>query len=486
MSEGKQPHVYSGATPGEVSREVEILVRFEEKGLPLEELSRLIDRHLVPNLMNYDLPVFQSLFNAFPEEGALLGGRVALRYNQGVTNWQVSPGGTMLEEMCGRALCRLFGLAGTADATFMYCGTYANQQAVYMALHRFAERCGFSLAEQGIAGFGDPSRLAVLASANAHFSLRHAVRMLGLGERSLIAVPVDRDQKMNIEHLCNLAAKLKATRDIFCITLTAGTTTSGSVDPILPALPVAGELGSWLHVDGAYGLAYSLVPECRALFAGIERADSVCWDPHKQMGVPIPNSVLFVRDRNDFGRMSVHSSYFNRPDDPEPNPGMKSAPSTRPLAALPLVASIRHQGLAGVVERLRAPLAAVRALYEKIKRDPEIELGPEPDTGILCFRVIPQVQPAGRKPAEGETSGANAENEFEDMPEGFSEKDLERLQQLVYQKIKAEGRRSISTTRLDGRTVLRLVANSPRVTAEALLESVADIKAAGRAAAAAL
>jgi L-2,4-diaminobutyrate decarboxylase len=151
--------------------------------------------------MRYELPSFHAMFNSSLEEGAAYGAHVALKWNQGVTNWQVSPGGATLEELCCQALCRLFGLGPDADATVLYCGTYANQQALYMALHRWAEKEGFDLAAEGLAGFSHSSRLAVVTSADAHFSVRQALRILGLGERSLVTVPVDRTRRMDLGQL---------------------------------------------------------------------------------------------------------------------------------------------------------------------------------------------------------------------------------------------------------------------------------------------
>jgi len=182
MTDQSQGGIYSGASPAEIAVDLLELVNFQEQGLPMETLTRLVQERLVPHLVRYDLPEFHSLYNFLPEKGALLGGAVALRYNQGVTNWQVSPGGVMLEEMCVQALCQLFGFPPESDATFMYCGTYANQQALYMALHRFAELQGFDLAEKGIQGFKDPERPAIVVSQDVHFSLKHAVRILGLGD----------------------------------------------------------------------------------------------------------------------------------------------------------------------------------------------------------------------------------------------------------------------------------------------------------------
>ena len=446
--------IYSGASPARVAADLKPLVDFQEEGLSLEALSGLIENHLVPHLMKYDCPGFQSMFNAIPGQGAKLGAQIALDFNQGVTNWQVSPGGAMLEELCCKALCGLFGLSPGADATFMYCGTYANQEALYLALHRKAENCGFDFGEKGLMGFADPSRLTVLTSEDAHFSIKHAVRMLGLGEQNLVLLEVDKNRRIDIKRAEKVVIELQKTRDIFCIVVTAGTTSTGSVDPILPMVDISRRLGAWLHVDGAYGLAYRLVPGWKNLFAGIERADSVSWDPHKQFGVPIPNSLLFVADRADFSRVTLTSHYFNRPEDvgAEPNPGLKSPPSTRPLAALPLVASLRYQGLKKVIERLRAPLLAIRSLAEYLAKEPDIHLAHTPDTGILCFRI---------------------------QPEGVPEDRLDDLQEYVYKRILTEGKRSLSISKLNNKTVLRLVVISPAITINELLETIADVRAVG-------
>lgn len=420
---------------------------FQETGLSPAELESLVEERLIPHLINYDSPRFQSMFNTFPEKGAKYGAYVALKYNQGVTNWQVSPGGAVLEELCCKKLIDLLGLSPTGDGTFMYSGTYANQEAVYLALHWKAEKDGFNLGEKGLMGFPNPRTLGVAVSKDAHFSVRHAVRMLGLGDESLITIPVDNNRRMDSTALEDIVDTTE--KEIFCVVATTGTTATGSVDYVPPIAEICKKTEAWLHVDGAYGLAYKLVPEWSSLFTGVELADSVSWDPHKQMGVPIPNSVLFVRQKEDFERMSVHTHYFNREEDTGPNPGLKSPPSTRPLSALSLVTSLRYQGLKKVVERLRSPLVAVKAAYETIREDPDIEVCHCPDTGILCFRVAPP-----------------------DIPRD----QLNQLQMYVYTRIMKEGQRCISVTRLEDTTVLRLVAISPQVTSEALLETVAAVK----------
>jgi len=432
---GKLP-IYSGATPAQVAEDLAVLVDFQPDGVPLANLTALITERLLPHLVRYDRPQFQSMFNAFPPAEARLGAQVALDFNQGVTNWQVSPGGAMLEELCAQALCRLFGLGQAAGATFMYSGTYGNQQGLYLALHKLAERHGFDLGKQGIAGFETPDRLAVLVAEDAHFSVRHAVRMLGLGERCLVVLPSDQRYKLDAKQLQETWRELNDERDIIALVATAGSTSTGAVDPIDQLADICAETGTWLHLDGAYGYAYKLVHEWSHLFAGDFRADSITWDPHKQLGAPIPNSVLFVKDQADFGRMALYSHYFNRPEETVPNPGLKSPPSTRPMSALPLVTILRGQGLDRVIRDLRSPLVAVRALAEYLRDLPDVELCHEPETGIICFRMTPP---------------------------GISERSLDDLQQELYVSTLSGGLRTISITRIGGKSVLRLVSVSPLI-----------------------
>jgi L-2,4-diaminobutyrate decarboxylase len=155
--------------------------------------------------------------------------------------------------------------------------------------------------------------------------------------------------------------------------------------------------------------------------------------------------VLFIKQKNEFSRMVLYSSYFNRPGDEEPNPGLKSPPSTRPMSALPLVTIFRGQGLEQVIEGLQSPLDAIRNLADTLNSQPDVEVLHQPDTGILCFRMT---------------------------PEGISNKDLDALQQNLYQQIMSSGERSVSITKVDGVASLRLVVVSPHTTNDDLYETI--------------
>jgi glutamate/tyrosine decarboxylase-like PLP-dependent enzyme len=307
------------------------------------------------------------------------------------------------------------------------------------ALHTARET---ALARRG----GDrPKRWQLAASVEAHSSVAQAARVLDV---DILEVPVDARHHLHGDLLCATIER-DGHDGLFGVVASAGAANLGVIDDLAGIADVCAERQLWLHVDGAYGYGYKLVPEWAHHFAGDTRADSISWDPHKQLGAPIPNSLLFLKDGGEFGRMTLHSGYFNRADDVEPNPGLKSPPTTRPFAALPLVTLLRGKGLDQIRADLRAPLVAIRQLADYLPSQPNIELCHQPDTGILCFRVVPT---------------------------GWTAAAVDKLQRQLYERLMAKGERTIATTTLDGRLVLRLVTVSPH-TSFADLRTTIDVLA---------
>ena len=109
MKDNKKSKIYSCASQATITQDLHDLMNFQEKGISLKELKEKIDNQLVPHLVQYNRPEFHSLYNFFPENGAEFGAKIALKYNQGVTNWQVSPGAVMVEELCCQAMCKMLG-----------------------------------------------------------------------------------------------------------------------------------------------------------------------------------------------------------------------------------------------------------------------------------------------------------------------------------------------------------------------------------------
>jgi glutamate/tyrosine decarboxylase-like PLP-dependent enzyme len=250
---------------------------------------------------------------------------------------------------------------------------------------------------------------------------------------------------MDVERLQEVLLHAAENREVVALVITAGISSTGSLDPIAPVIESCRGLDTWIHIDAAYGLAYRLLPEYEEYFAGAEQADSVCWDPHKQFGVPIPSSILFCRNAEDFDRMAIYGGYFNRKGETAPNPGLKSPPSTRPLSVLPLVTTMRHFGLEGIRRRLQMPLEAIRTFAKEIRGEDDIELMNDPDLSILCLRI---------------------------KPPGFPEEELDSLQKFLYQRTLKEAERSVSMTQINDKTALRFLVLTTTVTSESLLETL--------------
>jgi len=372
----------------------------------------------------------------------------------------------MLEELCGRALCRLLGLAATTDATFMYSGTYANQQALYLALHRHAERRGFDLAQEGIVGFGDPNRLAVLVSADAHFSLRHAARMLGLGEAALVALPVDANRRIDALRARHLITDLQTEREIVAVVATAGTTNTGAIDPLQAIGELAKENAIWYHVDGAYGLPGILDKNVSHHYQGLELADSVIVDPHKWLGASVGIAATFVRDRQ-----LLYRAFTQEPSDyleGSVEQGDTSAPAVEhslddfgipyfdfgvelsaPCRGVVVWALIREIGVEGIRQRIERHNQMARRLSQQANAHLKLEVLSEPTISICCFRY---------RPAHSA--------------------DIDRFNQSLHRRLVRENEYMPSTTRVRGQLALRpcyIGARAHPDQVDALIDSVVRI-----------
>ncbi|MHA2497878.1 MAG: pyridoxal phosphate-dependent decarboxylase family protein, partial [Candidatus Hodarchaeales archaeon] len=206
-----------------------------------------------------------------------------------------------------RTFGRQFGYdAATTAGTFTTGGTEANLTALLTALtNAFPE-----FAERGVRGLaGQPT---LHTSAECHHSLIRAARTCGLGSDAVRLIPVDSslqmDAKMLREQIDN---DLNAGSVPFLIIATAGTTSAGIVDPLARIADVASSANMWFHVDAAWGGAAVFVPELRSVLDGIERADSITFDAHKWLSVPMGAGLYITRHPDILRRtFSISTGYM--------------------------------------------------------------------------------------------------------------------------------------------------------------------------------
>ena len=353
---------------------------------------------------------------------------LAAGLNPCLGGYRLGPGATEIELQLTRWLAERFGLPPGSGGMIMTGGAMANFVGLKCARDA---GLGHQVREQGVREQGP---VALYASEEAHVVIRRAADMLGLGASAVRAIAVDARQRMRADAL---AAAIRADLDAgvrpLAVCATAGTTTTGSIDPLPEIARIAEEHGLWLHGDAAYGGAVVLSDELRGLLAGVERADSIAVDPHKWLYTSQSAGCVLLREFGALAR-SFHSDASYIWLDEALRHGvdfaMHGPQFSRGFAALKVWVSLLAHGRAAYGRRIAHDVELIRYLGALVEEHPDFELMCEPRLSICCFRY----RPAG----------------WEGGEESF-----DRLNERLMTAIMADGRVYCSNAVLDGRFGLR-------------------------------
>jgi aromatic-L-amino-acid/L-tryptophan decarboxylase len=320
--------------------------------IPLPDLTRQVADLLRRYSVQVTHPRYFGLFNPSVSHASIVGDTLVALYNPQLAAWSHSPIANEIERFTLRYLARAIGFdPETTFANFTTGGLEANLSAVIVALaHRFPEYDRY-----GVAAI--PRRSAVYVTSESHHSFVKICRMAGLGTDALREVPTTDTFTMDVQALRSVIdIDRRAGLQPLMIVGTAGSTAGGLVDPLNELADVAGDAGAWLHVDAAWGGAAVLVPRLRTVLAGIERADSITWDAHKWLSVPMGAGMFFCRER-DAPRRAFNVSASYMPSDSGADtidPYASTLQWTRRAIGLKLFMSIAEQGgaaLSGQIDR---------------------------------------------------------------------------------------------------------------------------------------
>jgi glutamate/tyrosine decarboxylase-like PLP-dependent enzyme len=281
-------------------------------------------------------------------------------------------------------LQRMGALAGMPDGDGLIApgGSLSNLAAMIMARNQALP----GAREDGLPGV----RALVYASAVSHYSVRKAAGMVGLGRNAVRSVPIDADGRMRPEALARMIDEDRSSGAVpVMIIATAGTTVLGAFDPLPAIADVAARAGVWLHVDAAYGGSALLSPRHRALLDGCERADSLTWDAHKLLTVPLTCSALLTR------RPGLCAQAFDEPatylfqDDALLDPGRGSLQCGRKNDALKLWLCWKHHGDEGLAQRVDRLFELAAHLAARVQEHPRsLRLALAPASFNVCFEVV--------------------------------------------------------------------------------------------------
>jgi aromatic-L-amino-acid decarboxylase len=292
-------------------------------------------------------------------------------------SWQTSPAATELEQVMMEWLRGMLGLPGGFTGVIQDTASTATLVAMLTA----RERAG-----------GAPGGMTVYASTEAHSSVSKGVKLAGIGVERLRTIPADAAFAMRPDLLEQaIAADLAAGLAPVCVVATAGTTSSTGIDPLRAIGEICRRHGIWLHVDAAYAGAAAILPERRALFDGVELADSFVFNPHKWLLTNFDCSAYFVRDVPALLRTFAASpAYLQTAHDPEVvNFRDWGIQLGRRFRALKLWFVIRSYGVEGLRAMLRRHIALAAEFRSWVEAEPGFVVAAPSPFGLVCFRHAP-------------------------------------------------------------------------------------------------
>jgi aromatic-L-amino-acid decarboxylase len=414
-----------------------------DEGVGLDELLGELEDHILPFPLGNGHPRFHAWVNSPPDRLGLMVDMLASAANPSCAGGNQAA--LHLERLVIRWLAELVGLPATSGGLLVSGGSLATLTALAAARQTHAP---FDARTEGLA-----SRvpLTVYAGKEAHSCVTKAVELLGLGRQNLHRVDSTTGRRLDPDLLDReLSAAAGRNEHPIAVVASAGTTSTGAIDPLDEIADVCARHRVWMHVDGAYGAPAILSERFRRQLAGLSRADSLALDPHKWLYVPVDAGALLVRDPERLrDAFSLVPPYLRLEHDPA---GVSDAPwmseygpeQTRPFRALRIWAALKSVGRAGYRRLIDHDLDVAEGLASRVREHSSLELDAT-GLSVVCFHYR----------AAGDADGVQAE---------------------IARRIQLGGESFLTTTEVDGRTVLRACFINP-LTRDSDLDALVDLVA---------
>jgi len=347
-----------------------------------------LDAVVAPGITEVQHPMHFGWFPSNASLSSILGDFASSGLASLGISWESSPSLTEVEEVVTEWVRQLTGLSPQWSGVIQ---DTASTGCLVAALAARERATNHAQADDGVLGFG--KRLHVYTTAEAHSSVRKAALLAGFAAadiRSVAIDPVSRD--MNVASLRSaIEADVAAGGVPALVVASLGSTGVTAFDPLPEIVELVRPYGAWIHADAAMAGSALLLPEYRYLFAGIEDADSISWNPHKWMGTILDTSLLYLRDPEHLIRvMSTNPSYLQSTAGGEATQYRDwGIPLGRRFRALKLWYQLRIDGPDAIAERLRRDLANARWFADQIENRPDWQVVAPVRLQTVCVRHIP-------------------------------------------------------------------------------------------------
>lgn len=409
-----------GSTDGAALRDEQFL----ETPAVIDDLLRVIETEVDTDGIN---PAGGGHLGYIPGGGlfhSALGDLLADVSNRYAGVFFASPGAVRMENRLLRWMGELVGYPADAVGNLTSGGSIGNLIGIVSA--RDAQRVKAK----------DIERSPIYLTEHVHHSVDKALRIAGLGECPVRHVPMDARYRMDAAALERLVSDdTTAGLRPWLVVASAGTTDVGAIDPMSAIADLAAAHGLWFHLDAAYGAFFALCDEGRELLRGMDRSDSIVMDPHKGLFLPYGTGAVLVKNRRamlDAHHYQAHYMQDTIDAREEDSPADLSPELSKHFRGLRVWLPLKLCGLAPFRAALEEKLLLARYFHEQIQKVPGFEVGPEPELSVAMFRYVPK---------NGDADAFN-----------------ERLVQAIHD----DGRVFLSSSKVDGRFILRVAVLSFR------------------------
>lgn len=421
-------------------KEMDSLFNMEvpEESSSYQEVLDFVLKEVLPNSNIVSHPKAYSFVPGPSNYVSVMADTLATGFNIFSGGWAASPAAAELEIVTMNWLLRLFKFPTTkGGGIFTSGGSMANLTALVTARR---QNCG-----------DDFSKAIIYMSDQAHSSNVKAIRVLGFKKEQVRIIPTDIEYKMAINKLKNAIARDRLEGlNPFCIIASAGTTNTGSVDPLNEIAKICKSEKLWFHVDGAYGGAAILSKKGSVLLKGIEKADSLTIDPHKWLYQPYEMGCLLVRNHKWLSQAFSEKPEYLRDiegNTSEINFYDHGIQLTRRFRALKFYMSMKTFGLNSFKKAVSYSIDLAEDVETYLRKSPNWEVISPATLAVINFRYNP-------------------------IGKSFSDKELDAYNQIISAKIVDSREALLVTTILQNQVVLRMCLINPRTTIQDVKETL--------------
>ncbi len=407
-----------------------------EYGSDAEEVFQRARHDVFEKMMHVDHPRFFAFIPSPSNFVGAMADALASGFNVFPGTWLEGSGPTEIELVTIDWLRQLCGMPESAGGLFVSGGSMANLTALAVARE---VKLGTQMSEA-----------VAYCSDQTHSSVDRGLRILGFAPHQIRKIPTDEKFRISMPELRReVAADRAMGHRPFCVIANAGTTNSGAIDPLPQLADFCQEEELWLHIDAAYGGAAILTEEGRVLLEGLERADSLTLDPHKWLFQPHEMGCVLLKERRFLKEtFRIVPDYIKDADRKEEEVNLidYGIQMTRGFRALKLWMSFQVFGLEGFRKAIARGISLAKFAEDVLRESPCWEVVTPAQIGLVTFRYVPE----GWHPPE----------------------EIDALNRRLVEEMIEDGFAMISSTVMNGRTVLRLCTNNPRTTEADIRETI--------------